>query len=173
MKRSELASLPVYFGDYIKEVEDIDLISALVKYGPEMFVKDLPTLEKIGENTYAVNKWTIKQILQHLADTERVFLYRALSFARKDETPLPSFDENLYAEISNSNRRSLNEILTEFESIRNSALTLFQGFTEEMLLSTGNCSGKEASVAAIGFTIAGHTFHHYKVIRERYFLLAD
>lgn len=173
MKRSELSSLPEYFGDYIKEVEDIDLISALLKYGPEMFVKDLRTLEKIGGNTYAENKWTIKQILQHMADAERVFLYRALCFARKDETPLPSFDESLYVETSDSNRRSLNEILTEFESIRNSALTLYQGFTEEMLLKTGICYGKKLSVAAIGFVIAGHTYHHYKVIRDRYFSLVE
>ena len=107
-----------------------------------------------------------------MADAERVFLFRALSFARKDESLLPSFDENLYVETSDSNRRSLNEILTEFESIRNSALTLFQGFTEEMLSRTGNCSGREISVAATGFVIAGHSLHHYKVIRERYFSLA-
>lgn len=173
MKRSELESIPEYFGEYIKEVEDTDLIDALLKYSPEMYAKDLPTLEKIGGNTYAENKWTIKQILQHLADSERVFLYRALCFARMDETPLPSFDENIYAETSDSDRRSLNEILTEFESIRSSCLTMFQGFTEEMLLRKGVCSGKEVSVAAIGFVIAGHSYHHYKVIRERYFPLAE
>lgn len=173
MKRSEIKTLPEYFGNYIMEVEDIELITALEKFGPEMFRKELLSFEKIGSNTYAENKWTVKQIIQHLADTERVFQYRALSIARDEGVNLPSFDENLYTETSNSNRRSFNEILSEFDCIRKSGLRLFQSFTEEMLMRTGVCSGKEISVAAIGFVLAGHLLHHYRVIVNKYLPLAE
>ncbi|MBS1517108.1 MAG: DinB family protein [Bacteroidetes bacterium] len=173
MNKSELKSVPEYFRNYIDEIEDTELLPALIKYGPEMFSKELHSFNKIGENIYEENKWTLKQILQHLIDTERVFLYRALCIARNDKTPLPSFDENSYADESIPNRRSFDELITEYDTVRNSAICLFESFTEEMLLRTGLFYGKEISVEAIGFVLAAHSFHHYKVIKEKYLPLAE
>ncbi|HRI83844.1 MAG TPA: DinB family protein [Ignavibacteria bacterium] len=168
MKRSELEFIPEYFGNYINELEDLELSEALINYGPDLFRKEYTALEKAGDIIYAENKWTIKQIIQHIIDSERVFLYRALCFARGDKTELPSFDENSYAEMSESNRRDLDELITEFESVRTSGILLYNSFSLEMLNRTGICYNKKISPAAIGFVIAGHTLHHYKVIKDRY-----
>ncbi|MEO6696248.1 MAG: DinB family protein [Ignavibacteria bacterium] len=169
MKRSDIKTIPEYFDRYINEVEDIELNDALNKYGPEMFIKEKRNLELIGDKIYAAGKWTIKDILQHLIDTERIFCYRALRFARNDKTTLPGFDENYYAETASANERSVHEILKEYSSVRNSAVTLFNSFNKDALHNEGLCFDKNISVLAMGFVLAGHPIHHLNVIRERYY----
>jgi hypothetical protein len=118
---------------------------------------------------YAEGKWTIKDIIQHLIDTERVFSYRALRFARKDSTELPGYDENLYADTANGSERKLQEMLTELALVRQSTIMLFKSFSAESLLYTGIASNNVASVRALGFIIIGHQNHHMKIFKERYY----
>ena len=163
--------MPTYFDRYINLVEDIDLIDALEKYGPAYFEKEKTTLEKLVDKVYAPGKWTVKDILQHLIDAERIFCYRALRFARNDKTTLHGFEEDHYAANTNVKNRSLNGILEEFKLVRQSTITLFKSFDEEALQRTGVALTTEISVLALGFTIAGHPIHHMKVLKDRYFSL--
>ncbi|OKL39788.1 DNA damage-inducible protein DinB [Pontibacter flavimaris] len=117
---------------------------------------------------YAEGKWSIKEMMVHLIDAERIFSYRALRFARQDKTELHSFDENLYAQTSKADARDINSIIAEYTSLRTSTIELFKSFDEEALQQVGVASGKEVSVRALGYTILGHEVHHQKIIRERY-----
>jgi len=130
------------------------------------FVQDIP-MDKY-DYRYAEGKWTIKDIIQHLIDTERIFAYRALRFARNDRTALPGFEENDYAAVAGGNERKLQEMLTELALVRQGTIMLFKSFREEDLLKTGIAWGYTLSVRAIGFIIIGHQNHHMKIFKERY-----
>jgi hypothetical protein len=117
---------------------------------------------------YAEGKWSIKELLQHIMDTERIFAYRALRFARKDSTELPGFDENLYAETCDLTDRNLASLLEEFNWIRKSNILMFASMNEKVLKRMGRIDGKQISVRALGFLICGHLLHHLKVVEERY-----
>ena len=117
---------------------------------------------------YAEGKWSIKELLQHMIDTERVFAYRALRFARADSTVLPGFDENLYVETCEAGGRSLSSLLEEFNLMRKSNMIMFATMSENVLRRMGQVDGNEISVRALGFIICGHMLHHLKVIEERY-----
>ena len=123
---------------------------------------------------YAKNKWTIKEILVHNIDDERIFTYRALRYARNDKTPLHGFEQNDYAEYSNANERSLENIFEEYWSVRLSTLLLFQNLPEEAFLRSGSgidTDGEiknERTVRALVYHIAGHELRHIKIIKERY-----
>jgi len=130
------------------------------------FVQDIP-MDK-HDYSYAKGKWTIKDIIQHLIDSERIFSYRALRFARNDNTELPGFDENLYASTANGSERKLQEMLTELALVRQSTIMLFRSFSPDDLLKAGIASGNNVSVRALGFIIIGHQNHHIKVFKERY-----
>lgn len=130
------------------------------------FVREIP-MDKY-DYRYAEGKWTIKDIIQHLIDSERVFAYRALRFSRGDETALPGFDENSYAKNANGANRSINDLLTEMSALRHANIMMFKSFSPEALLRKGTASGYTVSVRAFGFLIIGHQNHHMKVFRERY-----
>ena len=130
------------------------------------FVQDIP-MDKF-DYRYAQGKWTIKEIIQHIIDAERVFSYRALRISRNDKTPLPGFDENDFVENTNANDRHLQSLLTELSIVRQSTLALFKSFSGEQLKRIGIASNNEISVRAIGFIIIGHQNHHKKVFQERY-----
>ncbi|WP_027377123.1 DinB family protein [Kaistella palustris] len=117
---------------------------------------------------YADGKWNLKELLQHLIDAERIFAYRALRFARKDKTPLAGWDEEMYAESYFSEERSLESLITEFESVRQSSLIFFKDLNHEQLCQTGIANGNEISVETLGRLIVGHNIHHLKIIKERY-----
>jgi uncharacterized damage-inducible protein DinB len=118
--------------------------------------------------TYAEGKWTLKEMLQHLIDTERVFAYRALAIARKDTTTLPSFDENEYAANSNANNRTWHSLTEEMYQVRASTRMLFNSFKEETLENTGKFSNNSSNVKTLGLIIIGHFYHHVNVVKERY-----
>ncbi|WP_452220784.1 DinB family protein [Lacinutrix salivirga] len=170
MRVSDLKSneyLP-YFSNYISKVGDLQLMDALhisLKEGYDFF-KSIP--EDKLEYRYAEGKWTIKDILLHIIDTERIFCYRALRFAREDKTALPGFDQNTYAESSNANDRTMESLLSEYISVRNATVVQFLNFNSAMLLQKGTASGGEISVRAFGFLVVGHETHHIEVIKERY-----
>jgi len=123
---------------------------------------------------YAEGKWTIKEILVHLIDDERIFTYRALRYARNDQTPLHGFEENDYAKFSNANERSLDSIFEEYESVRKATLTLFENLPEESMLRSGAGIDEDGSIVnertvrALIYHIAGHELRHFNVIKERY-----
>ncbi|NNC82345.1 MAG: DinB family protein [Flavobacteriales bacterium] len=117
---------------------------------------------------YAEGKWSIREILGHLTDAERVFAYRAMAFARGEVQALPGYDENLYAKKSNAHERSLKDHISEFESVRRSTILLFEGFDPLMFSITGTMSGHSTSVQNIGRMIVGHCMHHLEVLKELY-----
>lgn len=120
------------------------------------------------EYRYAEGKWTIKDIIQHLIDCERIFAYRALRIGRGDTTPLPGFEENDYALSAQADRRSLQDLLNEFSMVRHANILMFKSFTKDDLMRTGSASGYTISVRAFGFLIIGHQLHHINVFQERY-----
>ena len=157
-----------FYKTYIQVLEDVELIEELEICLHEFvkFVQNIP-MDKF-DFQYAEGKWTIKEIIQHLIDSERVFCYRALRISRNDKTPLPGFDENDYVANSNGKQRSLQSLLTEMAVVRQATLSLFNTFTKEQLTKVGIASNREVSVRAIGFIIIGHQKHHQKVFSERY-----
>lgn len=118
--------------------------------------------------SYAIGKWTVKDILLHIIDTERIFVYRALRIARQDKSPMSGFEQDDYVISGNANGRSMDSLIDEYISVRKATINLFKSFTENQLKSTGVASNSPVSVRAIGYIIAGHENHHNTVIKERY-----
>ncbi len=168
VQNSKIGIYTSHFSDYIKLVENEDLKTVLenqLKESSELF-KSIPK-EKLLYR-YAENKWSIKEVIQHLIDTERIFSYRALAFSRGDINILPMMDENSYAKNSNADRREGNELIDEFTAVRKSTISLFNSFSPEQLKGVGKVSDYRMSSNAMGYTIAGHLAHHLNIIRERY-----
>lgn len=157
-----------YFASYLAYVEGLSVGEALQRNQ----LSFLRLMENISEEKsmfqYATGKWTIKELVSHVIDSERVFAYRAMRFARNDETELSGFDEKHYATNSGANERSIKEILTEFDANRNASIALFESFTPEMLLRKGIANGMKMAVNMLGLLIAGHCEHHAKIAKERY-----
>jgi len=170
MKKSSLSQtdFPLYFKKYIDLVEDRPLLEALYNNSEETttFFKEIP--EKKHLYRYAFEKWTPKEILLHMIDTERIFCYRALFFARSENSNLIGFDENEFAKNSNANSFSMEDLLIEYKAVRNSTITLFKNFDEEILKKMGKANNYSMSVCAAGFVIRGHEIHHINIIKERY-----
>jgi uncharacterized damage-inducible protein DinB len=163
-----LESVPPFYKNYVKQIEEGDLLQALRISGHR--VQEL--IHSIHPNKadfrYAEDKWTIRELLCHMIDAERIFAYRALRFARQDKTPLAGWDENEYAPHANAGSRSLKKIADEMNHLRASTIDLFESFTPEMLTRKGIANNNEISVAVLGFVIAGHETHHCKILAERY-----
>jgi uncharacterized damage-inducible protein DinB len=157
-----------HYKTYISMLKNVDLIEILATSFEELLktVKDLSEEKMIFR--YDEGKWSIKELLQHLIDTERIMSYRALRFSRNDATELQGFDENWYVENSNSNDRNTNDLIDEFTCTRRASISLFKSFSDEMLLLSGTANGSDMTVRALGFIIAGHQMHHLKIIKERY-----
>jgi hypothetical protein len=156
-----------YYGKYIRKTSGLSLDS-LKSSGEKTisFFKSIPS-NKL-EYRYADGKWTIKEVIQHLMDAERIFTYRALRIARKDKTPLPGFEQDDYVLPSQANKRSIENLIIEYKAIKAATVTLFDSFSDEMLMELGTASNSPISVRAIGFIIMGHDIHHCEVIKERY-----
>ena len=157
-----------FYSPYIAALDNVNLLEELEISVHRLikFVQDIP-MDKF-DYIYAEGKWTIKDILQHLIDAERIFCYRALRFARKDKTPLPGFEENGYAIVAEGSKRSIMELLTELAIVRQATLSLFKTFSDDILVLTGTASENQMSVRAIGFVIIGHQNHHQRIFEERY-----
>ncbi|NEW79869.1 MAG: DinB family protein [Gelidibacter sp.] len=157
-----------HYKHYILELENVDLFEILTTSAEELLetVKDLSEEKLVFR--YAEGKWTIKELVQHLIDTERIMSYRALRFSRNDATELQGFDENWYVENSNGNNRNFNDLVEEFTCTRRASISLFKSFTQEMLTLSGTANESDVTVRALGFIIAGHQVHHLKIIKERY-----
>ena len=167
VKLSENEYAPFY-SNYIKGLGEVNLLEVL-----NTSLKDLvSTLENVPEEKqvyrYAEGKWTIKELLQHIIDAERVLSYRALRFSRKDATDLQGFNEDWYVVNSNGNERDFKDLLEEFINVRSASISLFKSFTPEMMAMIGSANNSDMTVRALGFIIPGHQMHHLKIIKERY-----
>jgi hypothetical protein len=162
------ADYPPPFHRYISLVEESTIAEGLKnQYQPALNLLQSITEQK-STFTYAPGKWTIKQMMQHIIDAERIFSYRALCIARGEQQKLPGFDENEYAANSNADVRKWNDLLNEFVSVRASTKILYHSFTENMLSSKGLSNGNVITVNSLGFITAGHLQHHINILRERY-----
>lgn len=170
MKKSDIKSeeYKSYYDTYLKLVPDnTSLDSALESYFALIrFFEKLPEDKLLYR--YQPEKWTPKQIFQHLIDTERVFSYRAMRFARNDFSELSGFDENEYAENCNANNRNLESLIEEYKHLRLSNISMYKSFTDETLKNKGQASGGYFSVRVIPFILNGHEKHHMNVIETRY-----
>jgi hypothetical protein len=166
--RPEKGTYPAFYDNYIPYVKQEDVMVALEQSWAEL-KEAFSSISKDKEDyAYAPGKWTIKQMLLHISDTERIFSYRALRFARKDPQQVLPFEENDYAAAADVSKRSLADILAEMESVRNATISLFRSFSKETLLLTGNTAAGQTTVLAIGFITCGHAAHHIKILKERY-----
>lgn len=171
MKRSELNPMPEYFDRYINKCDDVELLTALHTSIVELENAPFEKWDALGDKVYAPGKWTVKDILQHLIDTERIFCYRALAFARNETQALPSFDEDNYAKSADANKRTLASLITELKISHESAKALFESFKPETLDKMGRGFKGEYSVASVGFLLPGHQRWHFQIIEEKYFPL--
>lgn len=168
MPRPAIDQYPPFYDTYVKLVPEENILSAL-SYSMQQLKQDLSLIgiEK-ADYAYAEKKWTVKQLIQHAIDAERVFAYRALCISRGELQSLPGFDENSYAEIANAHNRHLKDLKEEMLTVRLSTIQLFQGFDSAMLQRTGLSNQKLISVLALGYIIIGHWRHHAGVLHAKY-----
>jgi hypothetical protein len=166
--RPDLTRSPAFTHNYINQVPEEDLMEAFRIESPILvsFFEALPADKR--DHRYAEGKWTIKEVLQHIIDAERIFAYRALCFARGDKTFLPGFDENMYADNSKAATRNWDNLIEELKAVRRSSELLFGSFDESQLEATGTSNNATNYVRAIGFVVIGHALHHVNVLRARY-----
>jgi hypothetical protein len=153
---------------YVRLVPDGDVLGVLEKQAKETvaFLKGLS--EEKSRFRYAKEKWSIREVVGHMNDAERVFTYRALSFARGDTSSLPGFDENGWAATSNADQRTLAEHIAEYSAVRAATLALYRGFSDNEIHREGVASGHRVTVAAIAYVVAGHERHHVGILKDRY-----
>ncbi len=168
MYKPAASDFPPYFGRYIARVEAETVKEAVSKYADNLndFYTGLP--EEKSDYRYAPGKWTLKELLQHIIDAERIFSYRILRISRGDKTPLASFDENSYVENAKAHNRSFASIKEEFLAVRKSTDLLLGSLTEEQFAQKGISSELPVTANAIGFIIFGHLLHHREVLEQRY-----
>jgi hypothetical protein len=157
-----------YCGRYISLVGGDDILAALAKQAEETQALFAGLSEAQGDHRYAPEKWSVKEMLGHLIDTERVFAYRALRIARNDRTPLPGFEQDDYVRYGDFAGQRLANLIEEFLCVRRANLFLFQQFSPEAWMRRGIADEKEISVRALAYIIAGHELHHRQVLKEKY-----
>lgn len=157
-----------YLETYISKVKEDTAVSAL-EFNLTAGMNVLQGIPSEKWNfAYAPDKWTVKELVIHSIDTERVFAYRAMAFARGETQLLPAFDENAYARHSEANSKTSEAILEDFKNVRAASISLFKGFSESVLQMRGKVPAGTISVNALGYAICGHLTHHLEVLKERY-----
>jgi len=157
-----------YYEQYIKKAANLTIAEGLKGSG-DVTIDFLGSIaEEKLEFRYKEGKWTVKEIIQHLIDTERVFTYRALCIAREDKTLFPGYDQDEYAVSSQANNRSMSDLIKEYKAVRLASIILFESFSTEMLKRIGVASNSNLSPRAVAFITIGHENHHCEIIRERY-----
>jgi hypothetical protein len=157
-----------YYSTYIGRVPDGDIVDTLSRQIEETlaFLRSIP--ESSGDLRYAPGKWTIREVIGHICDGERVFAYRAMRFSRADTTPVPGFDENMYVPNGPFAHVSIADLASELEHIRRASICLFAALSEEAMARRGVANQAEVSVRALAFIMAGHETHHVDILRTRY-----
>jgi len=168
MKRPGPKEYAPFYNNIIDPVEGEDVVIAMkerLKIEKEFL---LNIDEQIGNYRYAEGKWTIKEVIQHVIDTERIMNYRALRIVRGDKLILPGYDENAYVAGLDLSERKLSDLIEEYLAVRKSTIYLFNGVTEEQSKLIGNANGYEISVRAIAYVLVGHAQHHFMMLKKRY-----
>ncbi len=167
-RRPEVSEFPTSHAPYVNEVPDGDILETLRRQGEEIkgMLGSLP--ESMGGHRYAPGKWSIRELLGHVNDAEKCFEHRAFRFSRGDASPLPGFDEDAYVAASRFDLRTLADLGDEFAHLRAATLATLSHLSTEAWDRRGIANGKECSVRALAFVIAGHAQHHLRVLRERY-----
>ena len=169
LQKPEIGEYPAFYETYVSKVQGADVWASL-EDGLKKMLAFLNSIDEEKANyAYAPGKWTIKEVLGHLIDSERIFAYRALCFARKEKQALPGYDENEYVAEANFQKRTIASLILEYELLRKSSIASFRGLDEATYLQSGIANGKEITVRALIAIIAGHELHHLQVIKERYF----
>ena len=168
MKRPETTEFAPYYNTYISLVEDDNVIPALKAQSAELRAVFSAIPEEKGTFAYADGKWTLKEVLSHLIDGERMFAYRILRISRGDETPIEGFEQDGYIENSNANNRPFAELLEEFDLQRRSNLMLLNNLSDEASRRMGTASGQPVSARALTYIMAGHIRHHIDILNQRY-----
>ncbi len=168
MARPQPNDYAAYYQTYVGKAEGETIADLMSRYNEPLlkFYTSLP--EEKGDYKYADGKWTVKELLQHIMDAERIFGYRALRISRKDETPLPGFDENDYTPASNASARTFQSLKDEFVAVRKATDMLLSTFNDEQLAQRGTASNQPVTANAIAFIIYGHMIHHMQILQERY-----
>ena len=168
MQRPEASEYFEYYGLYIDKVPEGEILSILEsELGETLNLLDGLPVERANYR-YEPGKWSVKEVIGHLIDVERLFSYRALSFARNDPAPLPSMEQDDWAGFNNAAQRSLPDLLGELAAVRRASIALFRSFDDEMLARQGTASGYEFSVRTFPYIIAGHERHHRGILQDRY-----
>jgi uncharacterized damage-inducible protein DinB len=157
-----------FYGGYVAAVPESDVVSVLRDSGRDIVAALSAIPESHGGHRYAAGKWSIREVVGHLIDAERIFAYRALRLARADATPLPGFEENDYVRAAGSDARTLSDLVDELRAVREATVRLFASLPDEAWSRRGVVNGREISVRALAFITAGHARHHLGVLRERY-----
>ncbi|MGI8638548.1 MAG: DinB family protein [Pyrinomonadaceae bacterium] len=168
MNRPEKEEYAGYYETYVSLVAEIDIVSALENQISELQNLFAAIPEQKSSYAYAEGKWSIKQLIGHLIDGERVFSYRALRISRNDKTPLAGFEEKSYIANSNFSNAELADLTKEFSLLRGSNVLFFKNLNDEAWLRTGTASDAEVSVRALAYIMVGHVRHHANILRERY-----
>lgn len=171
MKKSDINPMPEYFDRYINLVADVELSQAFDRSFEQLNSPDINLLNDLNGKSYAADKWTVNEIIQHITDFERILTYRALLFARREGSVPQGIDENTLAANTNADKRPIASVVEELRAVRVATKALFDSFDDETLLNRGINWKYEISVLAMGFTIVGHQLHHFKIIEDRYFPL--
>jgi uncharacterized damage-inducible protein DinB len=169
MKRPEAGEFAEHYAKYVTKVPGTDILSVLESERLHMSQLFAGRSERDGNFRYAPGKWTIKEVLGHITDTERIFTYRALRIARRDQTPLAGFEQDDFVKNGGFVARALGDLAEEFDAVRASSVVLFRSFDEEAWSRRGVASQKEVTVRALGFITAGHQIHHRMILQEQYF----
>lgn len=169
MKRPEATEYAEYYGNYISKVPGTDVLGILESQRLQMLQLFAGRTERDGNFRYVPGKWTVKEVLGHITDTERIFTYRALRIGRGDRTPLPGFEQDDFVRNGGFAARTLADLAEEFGAVRGASIALFRSFDEEAWSKRGTASQKEVTVRALGFITAGHQIHHRMILEERYF----
>lgn len=157
---------PFYSG-YVARVPDGDIVETLRNHEETLkFLRSIP--DTLGDHRYGPDKWSVKEVIGHMSDGERVFAYRAMRFSRHDRTPAEGFDENAFVANSAFSRRTLADLISEFEHLRQASVLMLDGIDEAAMSSRGIANGMEISVRALAFILAGHERHHVEILRTRY-----
>lgn len=168
ISKPEAVEYHEYYAGYVSQVGENDILKMLKDQQGE-FIQFIQTIPEDRYNyAYAENKWTIKQLIRHIIDVERMFGFRAMAIARGEKNKLPGFDDHLYVQMADDSKNSIADLLNEFESLRIGHIQMISNFTVQALERVGNANGSDVSVRAIIFIIAGHLVHHKQVITERY-----
>lgn len=166
--RPDLSQVPAFFHNYINQVPQDNLAEAFRVQSPRLLQAFRQVPAEKRDYRYGEGKWTVKEMLQHIIDAERVFGYRAMCIARGESLSLPAFDENLYAENSKASRRNWDEMIEELECLRKSSEYLFLSFDDDQLDKRGLTNNNPIGVLALGYIVVGHAVHHTNVLEERY-----